>query len=135
MTLNNLQRRGMIGSGFCVLCNEGLESSEHLLFKCKYVVEVWNETLLTLKINLIQHSGSLDNYIKKWFYIKKNCKTLPFFILWTIWGSSNATIFDQKVGMVRNDINKIIAIYEEMGPSKRNKGKRLSNTKIYGVAF
>ena len=54
----------------------------------------------------------------------------PPFILWTIQGSiRNTTTFDQKNGLVPNDINKIISIYGKMGSCIKNKGMRINKYK------
>jgi hypothetical protein len=43
LTWKKLQKRGMHGPGWCILCKEFNETIDHMLMSCSYKEQVWKE--------------------------------------------------------------------------------------------
>ncbi|KAF7831349.1 reverse transcriptase [Senna tora] len=93
----NLVKRGMAIPPMCPLCNQSVESADHLFRVCTRAIQMW--TQLNPSFTLLQHSD-----FNLW--IKINCQsqsptstniphgTLFIYLLWHLWNARNKTAFE-----------------------------------------
>ncbi|CAN1255260.1 hypothetical protein LINPERPRIM_LOCUS8923 [Linum perenne] len=92
------QRRGMVLTNWCVLCERDLESVDHLFVHCSFASTVWSELSSKLFLN-----GPRNDKVRDWIGAWKgmNCisryavasKIILHGFLWFIWLERNARIF------------------------------------------
>ena len=132
LTWDNLQRKKWIGPGFCALRGDGVDCVQHILSSCS----VWREFICHLsdKYQFIppQQCDDITSYLRNW--IRRFTKyTLAcfiiFFVLWTIWKSRNASIFEGKNNSILNIVSQIdqfLLLYKP--PCKKIKKPRDTGT-------
>lgn len=128
-----LTAHGMPVEMTCKLCNQGIETIEHVLFKCDKAQEMWREfspvicqafqdltlvELLNICLQLME-GGALD---------QSQRQAIPW-MLWTIWKNRNSLLYaevqESKSSLVQNAIEESVLWHEvnktedrgAMGPS------------------
>ncbi|CAN1781841.1 Putative ribonuclease H protein At1g65750 [Linum perenne] len=99
-SLDNLQKRGMILTNWCVLCERDAESVDHLFLRCPFSSAVWDR--VSSKLSLF--GPRVDN-IRGLFETWKGMNCAPIFaaaekailhgVLWHIWLERNERIFNE----------------------------------------
>ena len=97
---SNLRRRHITMYDQCMRCCSAPETEQHLLFDCPYAQRIWRASGIGLPI-LLDPNASLETKIE--VCIQSNMhpslvhiKDLPISILWRLWKSRNALVFQQK---------------------------------------
>jgi hypothetical protein len=99
LTKDNLKKRSWHGSSECCFCG-GLESIEHLFFKCSIARFVWRVIQIALNLDFIPKSiGELcDRWLNK---SKDRISNLMIFrcgaVFWAIWRTRNDCFFGDKI--------------------------------------
>jgi hypothetical protein len=99
LTKDNLIKRSWHGSSKCYFCG-GLESIEHLFFKCSIARFVWRVIQIALNLDFIPKSiGELcDRWLNK---SKDRISNLMIFgcgaVFWAIWRTRNDWFFGDKI--------------------------------------
>lgn len=100
-------------SSICVLCNEALETTNHLFLHCKVSWKVWAEIQHWLGVNLItplnlfSHWRCWDGLTHNTKTVKKGFRLIWHATIWAIWKARNGVIFNNDVihvGEVVDDI-------------------------------
>lgn len=95
----NLQKRGMLSAAKCPRCNE-VETDMHIFFTCPFAVEVWKLIPITGTVNIETGRNFIDTLgrFRDTICLPPSGVTgsiLPW-ILWSIWTSRNALIFESR---------------------------------------
>jgi hypothetical protein len=92
MTRDNLEKRNLGKPTTCEFCSE-LETITHLFFECVVAKEVWKSVSLFF---YIQIGSDYESIARFWLSNKKHAamNTICATVLWSIWKSRNAMIFD-----------------------------------------
>lgn len=94
LTWENLQKRGMIGPGCCIICKQQLESVSHLFFECKPVLGFWE--LISRWAGYPSWSPqSQTQAFDFWGSKGAGIKALPFYVCWEVWRSRNNMLFNE----------------------------------------
>lgn len=93
LTWSNLQRRGILGPGICLLCRGTTEDISHLFGSCPCFQRVWDVILSIFMMKLTWKASSLDANLFQWFSNKPKYPNLILFILWGIWCAQNSILF------------------------------------------
>ena len=104
LTAENLRKRGIEGTTYCILYKEFEETLEHLFLECKFTQKVWYHSLHSLQFTLILPTNWNDMFDcwKDYYQGSLHQKTdltrtwvaLPNYICWKIWTAKNKEIFD-----------------------------------------
>ena len=98
-----LQRRGVMNSANCLMCDSEVESTSHLFLQCNFARVVWHGSALAIRTTEL-NSFSVKQWI--WNYIKTNSITgsmkmellqAMFTLLWSIWNHRNMVLRKGKV--------------------------------------
>ncbi|CAN1731530.1 hypothetical protein LINPERHAP1_LOCUS1269 [Linum perenne] len=114
-TFENLQKRGFIGPGCCVLCRADLESVSHLLLACPFAAKIWYTFSSKLAIWGPCHSD-VQGFITDWQarnYKGDFCEFrvgLLHAIFWCIWGERNDRIFRDRYRTTDQTVWRIATI-------------------------
>ncbi|XP_071714996.1 uncharacterized protein [Rutidosis leptorrhynchoides] len=108
-----LDKRGIdMDSIRCHVCNDDIESVEHILLKCPFAKELWKRVFNWWNLES-QSYTSLDDMFKG-KKLPSNSSKLLQAIEWicgyTIWQNINQVVFQKKKGtahMALNDIQKV----------------------------
>ncbi|CAN1805352.1 Putative ribonuclease H protein At1g65750 [Linum perenne] len=99
-SIDNLQKRGMVLTNWCVLCEKNLESIDHMFLHCPFATSVWG--WVSSKLSLIgPRNASMRGLIEAWKGM--NCtsrfsaasKVVLHGFCWFIWLERNARIFNE----------------------------------------
>ena len=82
----------------CVFCSE-METITHLFFDCIVAKEIWENVSKILGFSL---GTSFESIARFWVANKKHAvlNTICSIILWSLWKSRNALIFDQEAPLL-----------------------------------
>ncbi|KAL3719109.1 hypothetical protein ACJRO7_004112 [Eucalyptus globulus] len=135
-TKDNLFQRKIIPNPICSLCNQGVETVEHLLLLCPWTKELWKHPKLQIHI-----SPKNLTRIEIWFGdIRKNSNLLPDLemvavILWHIWKSRNHAIFGSKQLDPSNLVDIALAelqSFKRWNPKlSKSEGEAISSSKAW----
>ncbi|XP_039007586.1 uncharacterized protein LOC120135385 [Hibiscus syriacus] len=122
-TKNSLQRMGIISDGLCVLCNDDLETRDHLFIECSLADSLW-KAILHLS-GLRPSFSSWNNFLASTSHAWK-CKSLLITILklawcaflYSLWEERNRRLFK---GNSRNEAEILKAIKEIVGIQLRGR--------------
>ncbi|XP_031126941.1 uncharacterized protein LOC116029174 [Ipomoea triloba] len=96
-----LERFGVNLPSVCPFCWKSLASMEHCLFSCKEVFSVWTYFAATFRVTL-SRASSIRAACHSWWLIASPTSAagtianlMPSFLLWQIWVSYNAAIFER----------------------------------------
>ena len=96
LTWDNLQIKGFYGPSRCCMCEENIETINHLLDECKVADSIWEKGAAYFKKNH-HHKGWLDITIADWpmndfknQIVNHLWELLLGFTLWEIWNSIEA---------------------------------------------
>lgn len=97
-TADRLQRRGWAHDARCCLCDQVLESANHLFLECPFAKEVWNEMVGSdaALVHTVTTVSSIPDY---WTELSKGSKeqiTTTSYTVWNIWNERNRRIFQGK---------------------------------------
>ncbi|CAN1243527.1 hypothetical protein LINPERPRIM_LOCUS5717 [Linum perenne] len=97
-SIDNLQKRGMIMTNWCALCQKDAESVDHLFSQCHFASEVWDR--VSSKLSLF---GPRNGNVKGLFSAWKGMNCTPSFpessrvvihgVVWYIWLERNERVF------------------------------------------
>ncbi|KAJ0855549.1 putative reverse transcriptase zinc-binding domain-containing protein [Helianthus annuus] len=99
-------RRVPIPSDRCMMCNNGIESADHLLITCEFAQQVWTAVSLWIKVPLPRYLLSVVELLE---FVKniglKGIKRKTIYLVvatvsWSLWLARNETIFKNKVYQV-----------------------------------
>lgn len=138
-TKDRLLRFGLINSHICVLCENDIESRNHLFFKCPYTSYLWS--LCKLKLKLLPNMGNLEEEamkIKVTFTSKDAAYKLSRLALsctvWQVWLERCRRIFQQKrfhkIIVFRLIIEDVTLLFKECNWSTKNREKLLANWSV-----
>ncbi|CAN0884957.1 Putative ribonuclease H protein At1g65750 [Linum grandiflorum] len=107
LTMDNLQKRGLIAPNRCSLCKRAAESIDHIFLECSYSQKIWNRFSSTLSFTG-PHYHIMTKVIKGWkgmnftveFDLFRGVFLHAFY--WFIWLERNGRIFKN---IVRSDIH------------------------------
>jgi hypothetical protein len=96
LTWDNLQRRGWQGPNRCPLCEQDLESINHLFVTFPITKLVWQEVLSSLNCCGSWNEASYDRCLWSWLhdYHLKAFKEIPTLITWGLWLHRNQALFE-----------------------------------------
>jgi hypothetical protein len=114
-TADRLQARGWQNCDRCTLCNQTLETVEHLFINCRYTARIWDTIKDWVGIPLIQPANWVGLSIDSWWNLlaggdtpcRKAVSSLTLLITWEIWNERNARIFRNKHAPTQVVIEKI----------------------------
>jgi hypothetical protein len=114
-TADRLQARGWQNCDRCTLCNQTLETAEHLFINCRYTARIWDTIKDWVGIPLIQPANWVGLSIDSWWNLlaggdtpcRKAVSSLTLLITWEIWNERNARIFRNKHAPTQVVIEKI----------------------------
>ncbi|XP_074290985.1 uncharacterized protein LOC141617719 [Silene latifolia] len=100
-TIDKLQTRGIPLANRCSLCQNGLESHDHLFFNCDYSAAVWDRLLQWIGypnlgynlITILENSGATGKHCRwehAWFQVTVAAA------VYQLWGEHNARIFSNR---------------------------------------
>ncbi|CAN0871759.1 Putative ribonuclease H protein At1g65750 [Linum grandiflorum] len=98
LTLDNLQRRGMLVANWCVLCRKQSESITHLFLDCPFALGIWHHFSSALSF-FGPLSSDMPGVVRGWKGM--NCSAsaakakevwLHAFV-WFVWAERNGRIF------------------------------------------
>lgn len=101
-TTGNLLRRNALppnASPNCVLCNEAVESANHLFLHCFVTWKIWVKLQSWLEVNVItpsnlfSHWRCWDGQLSNWKELKRGMRLIWHTAIWTIWNCRNNIIF------------------------------------------
>jgi hypothetical protein len=104
-TNDRLAKRGWQNSGPCPLCKQASETVDHLFYKCRYTIRLWDMIKGWLQLGHLDTSNwHLFQSANDWWVSqsdnnipnRKAMATLTMLISWTIWNERNARVFRQK---------------------------------------
>jgi len=93
LTWDNLLRRGFSGSGYCVMCKEDTENTDHLFVHCNFTKRIWY--LMGDDHSCAHDWGGLtlaENF-EVWARCHPKFVHFPALVSWTIWRVRNNIIF------------------------------------------
>jgi hypothetical protein len=103
LTVDNLQKHGIVGPSRCVLCKGAIETIQHLFFECPFSIQVWDLLYRDLQSRYSPPSNWNDMFLNlKQTYsstfihkpiFKRIWKAVPKFIYWEIWLARNKANF------------------------------------------
>ncbi|XP_026451280.1 uncharacterized protein LOC113351529 [Papaver somniferum] len=101
-TREMLQNRGMeIVSNLCLLCNNHVETQDHLFLQCEWVKLFWDYFINSLQVKWVSHnnfklllqSWSIHVLSKK---AKLICHLIPLGICWELWLERNGRVHGRR---------------------------------------
>lgn len=112
-TAENLRRRNINVNPYCSKCCTELETSDHTLFSCPEIIQVWRAA--GFSTHFIGDAGkSLENKLR-WIMdmstTKNASKThclLPFWLMWRIWKGRNELVFNRVVIEAKDIIERAV---------------------------
>lgn len=116
-TRSRLKRFGIINEECCVLCNDSVETRDHIFYECPYVSYIWTLCKLKMGIHSLDIGNIEDEAAKIKTTFKKKDKTyilarLVFQVtIWHIWLERNRRVFQQQQ---QNKIMIFRRIYEDI---------------------
>lgn len=112
LTTDNLQKRGMIVDGRCVMCSNSNENIDHLLRTCRFSADIWGYMFLNFAgSNCLQ--GQILDGLKNWkcqdlsVIGSRLWKRLMQGVCWSIWLKRNGRIFKGNARTVEKVIQSI----------------------------
>lgn len=107
----NLKKRKLAIVSTCHRCGEGSETTAHCLFQCKVSKEIWSLAPMPTPSATYIQQHSIINVFKCFKAISKQdqASSLFPFLMWQIWKSRNAILYEGKQWSIPNIINKSIA--------------------------
>jgi hypothetical protein len=116
-TADRLHARGWPNCDRCPLCNQTLETVDHLFIKCRYTTRIWvaiKNWIGILSIHPTQWEGLS---IEHWWHMlvgvtapsRKAISSLTLLITWEIWNKRDARVFRNKHTPSHVAIDKIKA--------------------------
>ena len=115
-TADRLAKRGWPNCGRCKLCNQGQESADHLLFKCRFTTRVWVAVKDWLVLQDVDpYSWQNFHSVKEWWseaihksgQSRKAMISLAMLMAWEIWKERNARVFRNTASTANMVITKI----------------------------
>jgi hypothetical protein len=102
MTRDNLEKRHLGKPISCEFCSEN-ESISHLFFECIVAKRIWISTSNFLNLQL---GSDFESIAKYWLANKKHSVTnsICAAILWSIWKTRNAMIFDNQLWLCSKQV-------------------------------
>jgi hypothetical protein len=106
-TSNRLQQHGLRNNGPCALCDQAVETLDHLLIQCVMARETWFKILCPLGC---QHLTLLpNNTTVQWWLTSRKVVTkahrkvfdsLVLLVAWSLWLERNNRVFNRKISTV-----------------------------------
>ncbi|XP_026417363.1 uncharacterized protein LOC113312843 [Papaver somniferum] len=117
-------------SPLCTMCNNDIETTEHLLFYCPYATYIWNSAPNPVSLNLDQYNTILD-LCKTWLENPRKDIHLETLLtkMWFIWKERCDRIFEAK-SKDSSVLNLEILRYVEFWSTKKGKSLRHTRKKI-----
>ncbi|XP_039004063.1 uncharacterized protein LOC120131017 [Hibiscus syriacus] len=91
-TRERLQRIGLVTNGQCVICNQGLETRDHLFAECKMVATIWS---IILHFSCLIRPPLTWVNLLDWAYTAWKGKSLLTTILKLAWCAFNYFIWEE----------------------------------------
>jgi len=94
-----LLRRGCQIDSQCLLCQDDIESSDHLFSKCSQTTKVWDLAKIHKWIPLQSDKLQASDWLSSFETLNRSCNKKILqrisFLVWSIWKMRNATIFQR----------------------------------------
>lgn len=118
LTRDRMLRFGMIQDAKCTLCDQGLESHEHLFFECPFSCYIWSCCMLKMGCSSRTSFGSINDEaaaMQQKFKRKNKLFVLSRLVLagatWLIWKERNNRVF-QKISSSKVEV--VRRLYEDI---------------------
>jgi len=102
LTWDNLQKRGLTGPSWCVLCYKAEETMAHLLDDCAFTSELWDKGAHLFRRS-DRKRGQPVSSIQQWgedpfsnSILNRLWCIYPAFLVWCVWKERNRRIFELK---------------------------------------
>jgi hypothetical protein len=101
-TADRLAKRGWPNCGACPLCNQCLESVDHLLVHCRVSLRLWDKAKESFDIHSINTNAWAGLTFTEWWTLissgqnRKGMTSLAMLIIWEIWNERNDRVFKNK---------------------------------------
>jgi hypothetical protein len=115
-TADRLQRRGLPHEPRCVLCDQSLETMQHLIIDCPFVQQIWFEVLSWLRSTYPppQHGTHIGDW---WLrakqatpkQLRKGLASMTLLNVWMIWKLRNECTFNIAQPNIASILNRIKA--------------------------
>ncbi|XP_012435546.1 uncharacterized protein LOC105762197 [Gossypium raimondii] len=116
----NLARRTLCEETVCPLCKEELESTEHLLWSCGVLQNVWTSLQIQIPLS-VDFLDSKDNFVKTYFAADSRKKRIITISLWCIWFHRNKLVNERVkfslpklLGFIRGYEQELCFVYENL---------------------
>ncbi|XP_076935340.1 uncharacterized protein LOC143601958 [Bidens hawaiensis] len=135
-----LVKRGiMVTSAVCPICEEEVESVEHLMISCQFAQDVWSVISSLCMVPPIFAFSVKDLLELHRFTHLPNRKAKAFYsvsltTLWCLWRARNALLFEGKVANLCNVVGEIKAL-SFLWVKNRGKSAGLTWEKWRGINF
>jgi hypothetical protein len=106
LTKDNLEKRNIVGPHRCALCNNNLESAQHLFMDCIFAKEVWGLFLQDFHITIPSQNSVVDIFaawsliypqrIPSKSFWRKIWTVIPKYVYWQLWLTRNQLIFKEE---------------------------------------
>jgi ribonuclease HI len=83
-----------MGPGYCCLCCQRAEDSNHLFIDCFFTRSVWAKCAHALNFNNHWVGTSLTDCMNNWLLNRQAPKHISILICWFLWKERNKTIFE-----------------------------------------
>jgi hypothetical protein len=111
-TADRLARRGLEHPDCCVLCNQEVETIQHLLAGCVFSRQVWFQVLSACNLQHLCPSLGEDNFQVWWQRAEQNVpkqrrkgfNSVVCLVAWWLWKHRNYCVFDEGAA----DISKVV---------------------------
>ncbi|KAJ0482819.1 putative RNA-directed DNA polymerase [Helianthus annuus] len=106
------RRNVQMESTDCVLCDESMESGDHIFAACRYVQEIWEDIFKWCRINTPFFFCAKDVLeIYRYCHGSRRWKNVVYSVIqtaiWCIWRMRNDAVFNNKRVAVANVVNEI----------------------------
>nr|CAD1844695.1 unnamed protein product [Ananas comosus var. bracteatus] len=120
-TKDFLQQRGLTQSNLCALCGEAAENIQHLFFQCRYSKEVWH--IFQLDWGKVINVQQLHDGCWLTSKVPNDLKAMIASILWCIWKSRCATLFNCESFIAPTIFRCAMAFWNAYNPTNKPTNK------------
>jgi hypothetical protein len=101
-TAERLARRGLPHHAVCPLCDQAIESIQHLLVECTFTRQIWHETIAWLRLPCSAPTTTTTSLLDWWQEAKQNVPrpmlkgltSASLLVPWMVWKQRNSCVFE-----------------------------------------
>ena len=126
-TWDHLQRRQIIGPGWCSLCKDNEESTNHLFLSCNFSNQVWEHSQSLTSSRSNWECPTLEDAWKDWSSSPQTnqIRTLLLLHMWGIWLARNKAIFLEEAISLEEVARQGLDILSYFPRTKNNPNPRI----------